>query len=148
MALSLSGSFRGPERWALPTIAPCGVRTFLRGTSPDPSVPTGRFPFRPGHFGPGAVAIIAPAMNSDLIIRVEVRSNNPQIVGSGQWEWAEKNAGMGVMARFSPWVLSSCELSSWRGLGLVGVLNLRVFPVRSSGRPGRGSRLRRCGFLP
>ena len=26
-----------PGRWALPTIAPCGVRTFLRGTSPDPS---------------------------------------------------------------------------------------------------------------
>ena len=32
MALSLSGRER-PERWALPTTAPFGVRTFLRGTT-------------------------------------------------------------------------------------------------------------------
>ena len=54
----------GPGRWALPTIAPCGVRTFLRGTSPDGSLQAGRFPSRPWGFSPGATAIIAPATNS------------------------------------------------------------------------------------
>ena len=38
----------------------------------------GRFPYRPRSFGPGAAAIIAPAMNSDAIIRAEVRPNNPR----------------------------------------------------------------------
>jgi hypothetical protein len=33
----IRAAHRDTERWALPTIAPCGVRTFLRGMSPGAS---------------------------------------------------------------------------------------------------------------
>ena len=59
MALSLSDRNRD-RRWALPTIAPCGVRTFLRGMSLDASRRAG-LPARSS--SPGATAIIAPATN-------------------------------------------------------------------------------------
>ena len=51
VALSLSVPLSRPGRWALPTIAPCGVRTFLRGTSPGPNRRAGRFPSRHRHSG-------------------------------------------------------------------------------------------------
>jgi hypothetical protein len=56
-----------PGRWALPTIAPCGVRTFLRGMTLGGSRQAGRFPSRPSGSSPGAAAITAPATNSDII---------------------------------------------------------------------------------
>ena len=69
----IRAAHRGTERWALPTIAPCGVRTFLRGTSPDPSRRTG---FPAMSLNPGATAIIAPATNLIFIIRASPPANN------------------------------------------------------------------------
>ncbi len=64
---------RRTGRWALPTIAPCGVRTFLRGTSlepeppgrlPDPKV-VAQAPQRPSHPATNLSSIIRPGLASD-----------------------------------------------------------------------------------
>jgi hypothetical protein len=57
----IRAAHRGTERWALPTIAPCGVRTFLRGMPPTRAAELVSQPCRPNR---NAAAIIAPATNS------------------------------------------------------------------------------------
>ena len=102
------------------------------------SLQAGRFPSRPWGFSPGATAIIAPATNSDFIIRAGVRSNNPREPGvASDRAWRQH---LGWAFTRGPSALGSAVLACGLPLGIRAAASRSEFDAPAARRSGRDRR--------